>query len=113
MIGDHQQQGLIVNLLHDPPDQRVHAVVEILNHPRLLVLRHISCRRMIFVEIAPEHVLHAVGGVEDAGAQALRSFFQRVKKHALAVFMIAVALRQKCLVVEHFFVQRPGILRQP
>ena len=67
---------------------------------------------MIFIQIAPEHVLHPVGGVEDAGAQALRSFFQRVEEHALAVFMIAVALRQKRLVVEHFFVERPGIFRQ-
>ena len=44
--------------------------------------------------------------------RALRSFFQRVEEHALAVFVIAVALRQKCIVVEHFFVQRPGIFRE-
>ena len=68
---------------------------------------------MIFVEIAPEHVLHAVGGVEDAGAQALRSFFQRVKEHALAIFVIGVTLRQERLVIEHFFVESPGIFREP
>ena len=67
---------------------------------------------MIFIQIAPEHVLHAICSVEDACAQALRSFFQCVEEHALAVFVIAVALRQECVVVEHFFVQRPGILRQ-
>jgi hypothetical protein len=40
-------------------------------------------------------------------------FLERVEEHALAVFVIAIGLGQKCLVVEHFFIQRPGISARP
>jgi hypothetical protein len=64
---------------------------------------------MIFFQIAPEHVLDAVGGIEDAGAQALLRFVERVEEHALAIFVIAVRLRQKGIVIEHMLVERPRV----
>ena len=78
----------------------------------MLALRHIARRRMVFVEIAPEHVLHAVGGIEDAGAEALLRFVERVEQHLLAVFVITVGLRQKSVVVEHVLVERPSVFRE-
>ena len=109
VVGDDHQQGLVVDLLHDAADQFVHARVEILNHLRTLIARHIARGRMIVVEVAPEHVLHAVGGVEDAGAQALLRFLERVEQHALAIVVIGVALREEGVVVENMFVQGPGV----
>ena len=71
VIGDHHQQRVVVDLFHHAADELVHALVEILNHLAALRLRHIARRRMIFFQIAPEHVLHAVGGIEHAGAEPL------------------------------------------
>ena len=68
---------------------------------------------MIFFQISPEHVLDAVGGIKNAGAEALPGFFQRIEEHALAIVVIGVALRQKCLIVKHSLVERPGIFGKP
>ena len=67
---------------------------------------------MVFLQVAPEHVLHAISGIEDACAQAVTRFVQSVEQHALAIFMIRVALGKKCLIVEHLFVEGPGVLGQ-
>jgi len=87
-------------------------VVEVLDHARFGLAAH----RAPQDDLCPDSARTCaapVGGVEDARAQALRSLFQRIKEHALAVFMIAVALRQKkCLIVEDFFIQRPSIFGQ-
>ena len=113
MIGDHHQQRVVVDLLHHASNEAVHPLIQILNHLRMLAVRHIARRRMIFVQITPEHVLDAVGRIEDAGAKSLLRFIERIKQHALAVFMIAVSLREKRIVVEHMLVQSPRIFRQP
>ncbi len=112
VVGDDHQQRLVVNLLHDAANQFVHAGVQILDHRRALIAGHIARRRMIVVEIAPEHMLDAVRGIEHAGAQALLSFFQGVEQHALAIVMIGVALREEGLIVENFLVQGPSVFRQ-
>ena len=64
---------------------------------------------MIVFQVAPEHVLHAVGGVEDAGAKALLCFFQRVEQHALAVIVVGITLSEECVIVKDLLVERPGI----
>ena len=112
VIGDHHQQRVIVNLIHDAADEAIHALIQILNHRRMLAVRHIARRRMIFFEIPPEHVLYAVGGIENTRAQPLLCFVERVKEHALAIFVIAVSLRQEGIVIEHLLVERPRVFRQ-
>ena len=112
MVGHHKQQSLSVNLLHYATNQGIHTTVQLLDHFRPLLTRDASGSRMILFQVAPEHVLHAVRGIEDAGAQSLPRLLQRVKKHPLPIIMIAVALGEECLVVKHFFVQRPSIFRQ-
>ena len=67
---------------------------------------------MLGFEVAPKHVLHAVGGVEHADADAPAGFVQGVEEHALALVVDQVALPQEGLVVQDAFVQRPGIFRQ-
>ena len=109
VVGDDHEQSFIVDLLDNAADELVHAVVEFLNHVRALVARNVTRRGMIFFEITPEHVLHAVGRVEHAGAETLLCFAERVEEHAFAVFMVRVALRQERVVVENFFVESPGI----
>src|SRR5437868_8932527 len=97
MVGHHKQQSLSVNLLHYATNQGIHTTVQLLNHVRPLLTRDASDSRMIFFQVAPEHVLHAVRGIEDAGAQSLTCFLQCIKKHPLAIIMIAVALGEECL----------------
>ena len=64
---------------------------------------------MVFFEITPEHVLHAVGGVEDAGAEALFSFFESIEEHLLAIVVVGITLREERIVIQNFLVQRPGV----
>ena len=73
---------------------------------------HIARRRVIFLQIPPEHVLHAICSIEDTSAQSLLRFVQRIKQHPLAIFVIAVSLRQKRIVIEHMLVHSPRIFRQ-
>src|SRR5581483_10754384 len=97
---------------HHPADEFVHASVQILDDGGPLIARHLAGGGMIVIEVAPEHVLHAVGGVEHAGAEALLGLLKGIEKHALAILMIGIALRQESLIVENFFVQRPSVFRQ-
>ncbi len=112
MIGDHHQQRVVINFFHHAPDQAIHALVQILNHRGMLTVRHIARCRMIFFQVTPEHVLDAVGRIENACAQPLLCFLQRIKEHPLAIFMIAVSLRQEGIVIEHVLVERPRVFRQ-
>ena len=109
VVGDHHEQRVIVDLFHHATDEFIHALVELLNHLAPLTLRHTAGGRMIFFEIPPEHVLDAVGGIEDAGAESLLRLVQGIEQHAFAIFVIAVRLREKCIVIEHMFVQRPSV----
>ncbi len=113
MVGDDQQESVAVNLFHHPADQVIHTAVKVWNHIRTLTARHSSGRRVIFFQVAPEHMLDAVRGVEYASAESLLGFFQSVKQHLLAIMMIGIALRQECVVVQNFFVERPGVLGEP
>ena len=75
-------------------------------------MRNIARRRMILLQIAPEHVLNAVGRIKDAGAQPLLGFIECIKEHALAIFVIAISLRQKSIIIEHMLIQGPRIFRE-
>jgi len=63
---------------------------------------------MALFQITPEHVLHAVGSIENAGAQAC-GVFSSASKNMRSRPRDAVALREECIIVEHFFVECPGI----
>ena len=67
-------------------------------------------RRMIVIQIPPEHVLYAIGGIENAGAETLRCFFEGIKEHLFARVMIGIGLLEEGVVIQHFFVERPCIL---
>ncbi len=67
---------------------------------------------MLLVEIAPEHVLHAVGAVEDAHAQAAIDLVQAIEKHGLAFAVGVEALLEKMIVAQDMFAQSPGIFGQ-
>src|SRR5437899_10523249 len=104
MVGHHKQQSLSVNPLRYATNQGVHTTVQILNHVRPLVTRDASGSRMILFQVAPEHVLHAVRGIENAGTQSLPRLLQRVEKHPLSIIMIAVALGEKGLDVQNLLI---------
>src|SRR5438309_12101695 len=104
MVGHHKQQSLSLNLLQYATNQGIHTTVQLLDHLRPLLTRDASGSRMILFQVAPEHVLHAVRGIEDAGAQSLPRLLQRVEKHPLSIIMIAVALGEKGLVVQNLLI---------
>jgi hypothetical protein len=112
MIGNHHQQRVIIDLFHHASDEAIHALVQILNHLGMLAVRHITSRRMVFFQVAPEHVLDAVGGIENTGAKSLFRFIQRIEEHPLAIFVIAVRLCQERIIIEDMFIERPRVFRQ-
>src|SRR5439155_2531061 len=112
VIGDREQQGLVVDLVHDSANKVVHAAIEIFDHTWPLVAGNLSRRRMVIFQIAPEHVLYAISRVENTDTEALRSFVQSIEEHALAILMVGVTLREEGLVVEDLFVERPGVFCQ-
>ena len=67
---------------------------------------------MVVFEIAPEHVLDAIGAVEHTDAQSALDLVETVEEHLGTLVVCLVALLQKRLVIEHAAVQPPGILGQ-
>ena len=67
---------------------------------------------MLCVVIAPKHVLHPVGAVEHAHAQSLADFVEAIEKHRLAFPIGVEALLQEMIVLQHVFVQAPGVFGQ-
>ena len=82
-------------------DQLVGAHVEFFDHPAV---------RAAAVLLGEEHVLHAVGGVEDAGHYAAACAIERAEEHRLALFVSEVGLFEKGVVIDGVFVERPGVL---
>ena len=60
-----------------------------------------------------EHVLHAVGGIEDAGHHAAARAVERAEEHGLALFVGEVRLLEEGVAIDGVLVQRPGVLRHP
>ena len=112
MIGHHDQQRVVVDLLHHPADQLVHPHVQLTQH--VLVTLGVLARvgRMIVLEIAKEHVLQAVGDIEDAGHRPPSGLLHRIEQHLLALVMDQVGQFEEGLLVQHALVQPPGVLGQ-
>ena len=64
------------------------------------------------VDVAPEHVLQAVGTIEDHHTQPPANLVQRVEEHRLALAVGVQALLQEPLVAQDVLVDRPGVLGQ-
>src|SRR5205823_14976476 len=109
MVRDDKKKRVVIDLVHHPTDQGVHAGIQVFNHSWALIFGHVSGGWMIVFQVAPEHVLYAVGGVEDAGAEALLGFFQGVEQPALAVVVVGVALGEERVIVKDLLVERPGV----
>src|SRR6267154_2004726 len=63
--------------------------------------------------MAPEHMLHAVGDIKHAYANAFRRLVQRVEKHSFAFFMNQVTLFEERIFCEKTIIQSPGVFGQP
>ena len=111
VVADDHERGVgIVDEVPHLAEQRVDALVHLADRvlPHLGVLARV--RGMARVEVAVEHVLHAVGGVEHGRDQALLRLRDRVEEHALALFVEAHRLIEEHLLVDHAVVERPGVL---
>ena len=83
MVRDDEEEIAVPEPLHDTPHQGIVVLVELLDGVLVLrvtgaVGRGGGCR-MALLEIAPEHVLDAVGGVEDADQGPLAQAVQAPK----------------------------------
>src|SRR4030065_2804716 len=81
MVGHDNQRAPRTELSFDPADEVVHPLVEVLDDLGAQFRRGRPERRMRFVEVPPEHVLDAVGGLDDADEGSLFCFRKGIKKH--------------------------------
>ena len=112
MVGEHDQEIVVAQLLHHPADQGVVVPVVVLDRPALPARLAPVRRRMAVLRVAPEHVLDAVGGVEDAGETAPPQTLQGGEEHLLALAVDVVGLRQERRVVGDALVQRGRVFGQ-
>ncbi len=113
MVGEDHQHVALAQLLHDLADEGVVVEVELLD--RVLVrARLVPARgRVALLGVAPEHVLDAVGGVEDAGDGPAPLPLEGRQEHLLALAVDVVRHLQEGAVVDDPLVERPGVLGQP
>jgi len=64
-------------------------------------------------EVAVEHVLHPVGGVEHHRHDPLAGLADAVEEQRLALVVNQPRLLEEPLLVEHPLVQGPGVLGEP
>src|ERR1019366_2856294 len=77
VIGEDEQHGVVIDLPHGFAYESIHALVEV--GDGALPLRIASS-----FEMAIEHVLHPVAGVEDAGHYTVPGVGERVIEHGFA-----------------------------
>ena len=104
VVGEDEEHRIRIHVLHGFSHQRVHALIEV--GDRALPLRVAAA-----FEVAIEHVLNAVAGIEDARHHAAPGVRQRVVEHGLALGQQRPCLVQERPLVDHAFIERPGILR--
>ena len=113
MVREHDQKIVVVQLLHHPADEGVVVPVVVLDRParpaRLPTLR----RRVTVLHVPPEHVLDAVGRVEDAGEGTAAQALERGEEHLLPLAVDVIGLLEEGRVVRHALVERGGVLREP
>ena len=114
VVGEHHQQRVVAGAFrHRAADQIVHAPVQVLDCAGGVWSEFPQAGRDARLVIAPEHVLHAVGAVEHADAQAFAAPFPAVEEHRLALAVDVEALLEEMIVVEHVLVESPGVFGQP
>ena len=95
MIRNHHQHVVLAEPLEDLADERVVLLVEIPD--RILVLGRLAAarRRVPRVDVPPEHVLDAIGRVEDAHERSAAQPIERGEEHRAALAIDVVGLLQK------------------
>ena len=109
----HEQRGVVFAPGHGPANQLIHADIQIFNGGLKSDGNLGGARRMGLVKISPEHVLDAVGSIEDTDAKTFRNFIKSVKKHRFPFPVDVGALLQKMFVFENLLAESPSILGQP
>ena len=113
MVRDDHQQVAIADLLHDPPQHAVVVDIELLDGVLVLGIGGVARSRVVVLEVAPEHVLDAIGRVEDTNQRALAQLVEGGEEHLLALAVDVVGELEKGAVVDDALVERPGVLGQP
>ncbi len=109
VVRHHHQHVVFAELLHDAADHRVVVPVEIEDGVLIAVGGLLACR-VLRVEIPPEHVLNAIGGVEHADQRALAQPAQAREEHVLPFAIDVVGLLQEHALVGDALVERPRVL---
>ncbi len=113
MVGEDHEHVALAQPLHDLAHEGVVVDVELLD--RVLVRARLvpPRRRVALLDVAPEHVLDAVGGVEDAGDGPAPLPLEGGEEHLLALAVDVVGHLEEGAVVDDALVEGPGVLGQP
>ena len=113
MVGEHEKHRLVIDVAQRLPNDLVHALVEVFDDLLIAARGIVAMRGMVGLQIAIEHVLDAVAGIEHARDDALAGPLKRVEVHRLALFADHVCLIEKGLLIDHPLVERPSVLGEP
>src|SRR5579864_4118424 len=114
VIAEYDHQSLVISELERLSDDAVDAAVRFLDRlAQRRVWRPAAVRWVFRLAAPPEHVLHAVGCIEQAIEQAGVEPPQLVDHHRLALAPRVVALRQERLFAESLVTQPDVVLDQP
>ena len=112
VVRENDQQIVVAQLLHHPTDQGVVVPVVVFDRPAVPAGLPPRSGRVAVLHVAPEHVLDAVGGVEDAGQTPPPQALQSGEEHLLPLTVDVVRLLEEGRIVRHALVERGRVLRQ-
>ncbi len=107
VIGDDHQHVAVLQLRPHAADQRIVVKVQLADGVLVRGLLAPAPGGMPGIDVAPEHVLDAIGGVEDADQGALAKAVERGEEHRLALAIDVVRLLQERPIVGDAFVEAP------
>ncbi len=90
MIGHDDKDTLIIHLSSHSSHQFIHPFIQVLDYFFTHFCLGSFERRVLRVQVTPEHVLDTVCGLEDTGNEPLFRLVHGVEEHLLPFFVIGI-----------------------
>ena len=100
MIAENEKDRFLIDVCESLADEGIGAHVKFFDHTAVGAAA---------VFLREEHVLHAVGGIEDAGHDPAACAIERAEELGLALFVNEIGLFEKGGVIDGVLVERPGV----
>ena len=110
VIGNHQQQVLRIQALHDSRDDGIHLPIDVQQRSAVGFGALGVVPGMQRIDEAVEHVGGAVGGREDGGVQGGLIPVQLVHQEPLQMVHVAEEVLQEDLLVDLLLIEAPGLM---